>query len=539
VQLIIITIAALLYRLVGIVKPEGLWNDEYVSWAIAATPFSDGFIQAMKAQCHMPLYYFYLKTFMAWGGNGDLLLRLTSVLAGVLAVIVMYFTGKQKDKKTGIIASAITAFSSFLIYYSQEVRLYSLLFLLSALSLLYFIRFVKTQNKTSLIGIILFDFLIMFTHTIGFVFIFLQLIALTVLLFKEYKKQLLTVWLGIFALGILVIPNILHIFTKSGISQWWGDFSISKICFLMTDYFSPVLTNLVNAPDIFWYNHSFSFLVFTVIPAIIAIGFIIRALIKNKLNFALFIMAVCTVFILAIAAIMGKLVFITKYTIEIYPILIFLMAAGVTEVRKPILKYFLLGIFFLLNLYYLTFSPVSAPRMPRPQGHKIVAEILNNSKINDGDILLFEYYSPERFKKYIDINKYKTYSINKGNFYEFLNKNSTYKSAAENGKTEFKETFSGGPNILLEYYLKTNILDNMQKNQSLYIIVNDSVALYTQEGMNNIIHDDYAYKKIPLLYLVFSYIKNYTYAYFSQKLNIARVEKMGDWSVIKFTKLNK
>ncbi len=537
-QLIIITIAALLYRLVGIIKPEGLWNDEYVSWLVAATPFSDGFVQAMKEQCHMPFYYLYLKSFMAWFGSSDLILRLTSVLPGVISVIVMYFIGLQKDKKTAVVASAITAFSSFLIYYSQEVRLYSLLFMLSAFALLYFIRLIKNHNITALYGLIIFDFFILFTHTIGFVYIFFQLTALTLLLFKEYKRQLTIVWSTLILLGILVAPNIYHIFTKLGISQWWGSFSLSKIYFLVTDYFSPVLTNLVNSPDVFLYNHSFSFIIFTVVPAFIAIAFIIKSQIKDKLNIALFMIALFTIITLVIAAVMGKLIFITKYSIEIYPILIYLAAVGATSINRLFPRYLLLGIFFLANIYYLTFSPVSAPRMPRPQGHKIVAEILNNSNIQDGDILLFEYYAPERFAKYIELNKYQTYSINKGNFYKYFNQNSTYNSAAQNGKEEFKETFKGKPNIQMEYFLKTNIMDKMHKNQNLYIIVNDSVAIYSKDGIKNIMNDDFAYNKVPLLYMVFSYINNYTFAYFSQKLNVARVEKMGDWSVIKFTKLN-
>ena len=96
----ILVFISLILRLLLIDKPEGLWNDEYVSYMIAATPFADGFWQAVKSQCHMPFYYLYLKFFMTIFGQSDLLLRLTSVIPGVLAVIVMYFCGLEKDKKT-------------------------------------------------------------------------------------------------------------------------------------------------------------------------------------------------------------------------------------------------------------------------------------------------------------------------------------------------------------------------------------------------------------------------------------------------------
>ena len=101
--LVLITIIGLFLRQIGINKPEGLWNDEYVSWMIASTPFNDGFVREMLSQCHMPLYYIYLKLCMAWGGQSDLMLRISSLIPGVLAIIVMYFVGLQHNKKTAII----------------------------------------------------------------------------------------------------------------------------------------------------------------------------------------------------------------------------------------------------------------------------------------------------------------------------------------------------------------------------------------------------------------------------------------------------
>ena len=233
-QLFLISFFGLLLRLIGINKPEGLWNDEYVSWAIAAKPFSENFISAIKGQCHMPFYYLYLKMCMAWGGESDLFLRITSVIPGVLSIIVMYFAGLQKNKLTACIAAFLTAISSFLIYYSQEVRLYSLLFLFSALTLLYFLKYTKNQSLTNLGGLILFNFLIMFTHSIGFVFVFFELVGISYLVFKNKRKSVIKLWAGIFITALVLLPHVIHIFSTRSFSQWWGSFSISKIVFLFT-----------------------------------------------------------------------------------------------------------------------------------------------------------------------------------------------------------------------------------------------------------------------------------------------------------------
>ena len=183
-----IIVLGLILRLIFINKPDGLWNDEYVSWMIASTPLTDGFINAVKSQCHMPFYYLYLKFFMVLFGQSDLLLRLTSVFAGILSIIAMYFTGKEKNEFTAMACAGLTAISSFLIYYSQEVRLYSVLFLFSALSLLYTLKCIKLPDKKNFILCVLFNFLILFTHTIGFVFVFFNLIFLSINLYKQFKK---------------------------------------------------------------------------------------------------------------------------------------------------------------------------------------------------------------------------------------------------------------------------------------------------------------------------------------------------------------
>lgn len=131
---------------------------------------------------------FIFKIFHDIFGQNDIVLRLTSVLAGVLSVPVMYLLGQEKDKQTGLFCAGFTAISSFLIYYSQEVRFYSVLFLLSAMALLYTIKTIKSPCKKNFILFALFNSLIIFTHTIGFIFVFFNLIFLSICLYKQYKK---------------------------------------------------------------------------------------------------------------------------------------------------------------------------------------------------------------------------------------------------------------------------------------------------------------------------------------------------------------
>lgn len=537
--MILITLAGLGLRLISVNKLQGLWNDEYISWFVASHPFGKPLFHEIFAQCHMPFYYLYLKGFMHFGLDSDLCLRLTSVLAGVLAIIVMYFVGLQHDKKVGLFCALFTALSSFLIYYSQEVRMYSLLFLLSALVLLYLLRFLKNKSWTNLGGLVLFNFLILFTHTIGFVFVFFELVALSLLLFNEYKKQLFTIWGSIVLLGAICTPQIVKILTTQSFSQWWGHFSLSKIGFLLTDYFSPVLTNLVNAPDNFIYVKSVSFVFFTIVPMLIAVGFIIKSVIRNKVNIALIGVVVGVVITLAITAAMGKLVFITKYSIEIYPILLYLLAFGACTMEHKKIANVIVAAFCAINLTYLITSPVSAPKLPRLQGHKIVADLLNKAEPKDNDFIILEYYPQTRFERYFDFSKYNVISIDKGSFPSYMKPDKKYSDIVKNGKEEYRDIFKGDKAAYLDYKLIDIVLKNIKPGQNVLVVMADSVSVYSPEDVKRIAKDNYLYEKVPIMYMIFSYVRNSVFSDLSQSLAVTRYEKMGDWSVIRFTKLNK
>ena len=142
-KLLIILLIAILFRMYQLDKPEGLWNDEYIAWFISSKQSISDFVQQMLRNCHMPLYYIYLKIWMILFADTDFTLRMSSIVPSILSIPIMYFIGNEiKDKNTGLLAAFLTSISSFLIYFAQEMRLYSLVFFISTLTTFYFIKFV-------------------------------------------------------------------------------------------------------------------------------------------------------------------------------------------------------------------------------------------------------------------------------------------------------------------------------------------------------------------------------------------------------------
>lgn len=510
-------------RLIFIDKPDGLWNDEYVSWYVASIPYGKTFWQAVFAQCHMPLYYFYLKFFIHFLGNSDLMLRLTSVLPGVLSIVSMYFVGKDlKDEKSGILCAAITSISSFLIYFSQEVRFYELLFLFSSLVLLFTLKLIKKQSVLNIIFFVIFNLLVIFTHTLGFIFVFFNLIFIcrAGLLSRRNNFNIGSL---IFFLSLIGLPLLFSILTTHTQSQFWGDFTISKLGFLITDYFSPILTNIVSAPDNFFHDFSLKFIIFALIPSAIAIAGVVKSLKSdNKIVKGLFLVFWAYLLTLIAAAVSGKLVFVTKYTIEIYPILIALMAIGLLEFEKK-WRYGLIFIFCFLNMFYLVKSNVSAPKLHRSEGHKIAAELLSNAKLNKNDMILLTYYPKERFEKYFDFSNYKVISINKGNFSQYLGINS-------------KKDLKNSDEKIFEKKFKTDVVNQLQSGQKVAVLVLNGVSMLSPTQMHFIITNEKLYKKTPYMFLVFSNLKNEIIKDGLENLQIQRLEQKGSWSIITFIK---
>ena len=176
--------------------------------------------------------------------------------------------------------------------------------------------------------------------------------------------------------------------------------------------------------------------------------------------------------------------------------------------------------------------------MRRPEGHKLVADLIKNSEIKKGDIILLQYYSQNRFTKYFDFSDYRVITINKGNFPDFLSENHSYSEVLYDGKTLYKDIFSNYSNPYFENKLNQEILNNMKPGQSVDLIILNSVSFINPDAMVNITKNDALYQKQPLLFMVFSYLKNKTFIEMSKTLTLTRIEQKGSWMLIKFTKLN-
>lgn len=465
---------AIILRLINIDKPEGLWNDEYVSWFVASTPFIKGFWQEVLKQCHMPLYYLYLKPFTTCS---DVVMRITSVIPSVISVYVMYLTGKEFSKKTAVYAGLLTSVLSFLVYYAQEVRFYSLLFLFSALLLLFTERILN--NKKGWIGYILSSLLILSTHVLGGIYVFFNT------MYVLYRKKKLSKWVIFVPFVLLpILPFALNILKMLPSSQWWGVFSYTNILFLFSDFFSPILTNNVNAPPEFFYKKDFLWSLLILVPTLIGVFGIFRGANKQR---GLIAVCAAVITVMSILAVCGKLVFITKYAIEILPALLLLFVLGIND------KLFVLFITFHL---FAIFTPFYVTKIPRLEGHKIVGDILNKQ---NPDKVVYTYYSKDRFLKYLD-KEFPSYWIDKTKRFVYLDN-------------------------------PTLILNEIEIGDRISVVFLDSVSFVPENRI-----EEAKNRSLPEMYVTFSIIKNALIKELNDNYKDFDVKNNGSWTVITATR---
>ncbi len=112
---------------------QPLWWDEGYSVWFATHALAD-MARLTAEDIHPPLYYALLRVWTQLFGPGPISLRLLSVVFGVLAIPVVYMAARRilNSRRAAIIAALLLAINPLHVYYSQEVRMYGLVALLSA-----------------------------------------------------------------------------------------------------------------------------------------------------------------------------------------------------------------------------------------------------------------------------------------------------------------------------------------------------------------------------------------------------------------------
>jgi mannosyltransferase len=132
---------------------QSFWVDEGATVNLLRRDFGGAIDGIGVTEKTPPLYYLVAWLWTRPFGTGEIGVRSLSALAGTLTLPVVFAIGRELvSDRAGLAATALAAFNPLLVWYSQEARAYALLVLLTALSVLLFVRATDERAERRTLG---------------------------------------------------------------------------------------------------------------------------------------------------------------------------------------------------------------------------------------------------------------------------------------------------------------------------------------------------------------------------------------------------
>lgn len=326
--LILILLVSLYLRIKGLTA-QSYWNDELAT--IVLTDPDNSLFQVVVDSLldkSPPLYQILLWSWFNLFDFTEIAGRLLSAIFGVLAVPAIYFMARDyTDRETALYASLLTGLNYFHIYYSQEVRSYGLFFLFTVLSLWCLSRLIRESNYRNLIFYTLSAICLVQVHYYGVLIYLAQFIVL--IIFKSANKSphkipTYHLFINVFTILISMIPVIPFMvinalkdsvwiktpapdFLQKYFTEYFGGDAISVVYVIL--FFSGLFFLFNNKK---WHKRC---------PAYLAIFFLLFVYLLPYFK-----------------SLFSTPMIIPRYTIAGLPLIILIIAAGITAIKNNLVK---------------------------------------------------------------------------------------------------------------------------------------------------------------------------------------------------------
>ncbi len=489
----------------------GYCFDEIAMISIAKQSFPFEILkQAALLDYHAPLYYLVAHFFTKFH-NEWLYLRFFNLFLSLANVYVFYRIGKEiKNKNLGLFTALFFAVNHLAISTVSFVKFYCMCFLLSSISILFFIKSIKKEKYLKILGIT--NAFYCFSATLGFIFVILQYITLY-FIYKQNKENLLKSFF-VAMLGFLIYLPIL--FYQSNVafhnllsphSAYSGAY-FTEIFGIFNDFITPFLNyccnyNTLEANDIIYIvinsfiKKKIDFLmlilslVCSIIPVLTATYLNYKAIINNK--YCKYISLVGYSFLLSLILLI-KFQVLGLVTIYFYPfglIFIVLSACGLTYLKNKkvsvIVAIYLIGMQILISNVF----PIKERESDKDKIYYCIEKYFKDNKEKKDTLYLMTVGGRFLEKYYKDKNIISFDYEQMGGSHD-----KKYLKLIFGEKTVEKLTKYNAPQVLkpiienneknpaFEKYVKENVINKLSKGQTLVLSFNCDGSPYIDTDKN-------------------------------------------------------
>jgi mannosyltransferase len=184
---------------------QSLWRDEADTIIFATRALPRLLSTFTRPKENGPLYFLLLRPWITLVGDGEFCLRFFSLAFGILAIPLAYALGRRWLSPLGsILGALLMAFSPYLIWYSQEAKMYTLIAFLTMLSLYLYVKALARGQWLYWAAYVVATSFCLYTHILAALIIPLEII-LFVVWWPRHRARLKS-WL--LALGCVTLPYI-------------------------------------------------------------------------------------------------------------------------------------------------------------------------------------------------------------------------------------------------------------------------------------------------------------------------------------------
>ena len=266
ILIVAVFIALRLWRL----TTYGLWFDETFSLHAARLSLPGLLNFTATDIVHPPLFYLLLKGWIQIGGDSVLWLKLFPLLTAVASIIPFVLLCRELRLKSSELNLSLFLFAvnAYLIYYAQELRMYSLLLCLTLFSLALFLRFISRGPLRFSYWLLVVNVLLVYTHYFGWFVVFAEL--LYVLFWRRHALRHFVVL--VLVLGVCYVPWALFVAKvlgeRKGLGEnlnWLGRPGLAQVIWyyatlngtFLLRRTTPIGLLLFSSPVIFWLYQRF------------------------------------------------------------------------------------------------------------------------------------------------------------------------------------------------------------------------------------------------------------------------------------------
>ena len=369
--LLVLGIGAILVFQFMNLTTASIWHDEAFSALLVEYEFSE-MISRISADVHPPLYYVMLKSWTDFTGNSVFMLRLFSLIFGLLTVVATYLLAKEifQKKLIATLASLILLFGSFQIQYNIEARMYTLATFFLIVSSFLLLRALKEKGMLWWVGYAVIAVAAIYTHYYTAFGIIAQFLFVLYWIFRDegfhlpswlHNPDTKASFLSYLLITVLFLPWF-PTFLKQ-LSQVQENFWIPamNIWSIPSTLFAMLSGAGATDPSRFGYV-----LIATVVGVVIATFFVLRTY-PGKEKWLLPILAFTPFFFSFLLSIKTS-IYLDRYFILFLPPLFLILSAAIFTIKISILRNLLvissvIGVAISFPMFWDTFAGPDKPGM--------------------------------------------------------------------------------------------------------------------------------------------------------------------------------